>query len=125
MLCTCALAQSPSGLNPLVGRWIYVDALKCTDIYEFRSDGTFSSTSGAEVLDGAYIMDAPDANGISYRVLRTINKGNGLRDCAGYVTKVGRVDTRYVLFKRRFTELVVCPSPTAPECFGPLRRIEY
>jgi hypothetical protein len=122
---TCALSQPVSPQAPLIGRWIYVGENRCIDTYAFRPDGTFSSTSGAEALEGSFTIDAPSPMaGARYKVVRTIKRGNDRPDCSGYTSaSVGKSDTRYVAFSPRLDQMVVCPSASASECFGPLTRV--
>ena len=118
-----ALAQSSKPANPLVGQWRYVDQNNCVDTYQFETDGSFSSTSGSEALEGIYTAEPPTNPGEGYVVVRTILKGNGRPDCDGLVTnQIGKRNVRYVFFNGERNDLFVCPSPRAQDCFGPLRR---
>ena len=122
---TCALAQPASAQAPLIGKWVYLGENKCIDTYTFRADGTFSSTSGTEALEGSFTIDGPSPmTGARYRVVRTIKSGNDRPDCSGYArVNVGKSDTRYVAFSPRLDQMIVCPSLSASECFGPLTRV--
>lgn len=122
-LCACSVAPPAPMETPLIGRWVYVDAKSCADTYAYRSDGTFSSTSGKEALEGSYSVEGPPNVGAPFKVVRTVKSGNGLPDCRGQVgTGVGKTDTRYVAFAPQLNEMIVCSSPTTAQCFGPLKR---
>jgi hypothetical protein len=120
----CAFGQSTQP-NPLVGKWRYVDENGCTDTYEFQTDGTFSSNSGSESLEGTYTVEAPtNASRGAYLVTRNILKGNGRLDCVGHVTsRRGKRGIGYTFFNGELNDLFVCQSPSSRECFGPVRRI--
>ena len=115
--------QSPS--NPLIGKWYFLDKPDgCRDTYHFRDDGTFSSTSGLEAIEGRYKLQSPtpDTNG-RYAVTRTIEKDRGAEDCVGSTSvQTGKTDTRYIYFDSTEEQLMVCSSPTSTDCFGPLLR---
>ena len=122
-LCACSVAPPAPMETPLIGRWVYVDAKSCVDTYTFRSDGTFSSTSGKEALEGSYSVEGPPSVSALFKVVRTFNSGNGRPDCRGQVSaSVGKTDTRYVAFATQLNEMIVCSSPTTAQCFGPLKR---
>ena len=123
ILCSCSVAPPAPMETPLVGKWVYVDAKSCVDTDTFRSDGTFSTTSGKEALEGTYSVEGPPNAGAPYKVVRTIKSGNGGPDCRSRVSaSVGKTDTRYVAFSPQLNEMVVCSSPTTAQCFGPLKR---
>ena len=122
-LCACSTTPTVPMETPLIGKWVYVDAKGCADTYTFRSDGTYSSTSGKEALEGIYSVEGPPSVNAPFKVGRTINSGNGRPDCGGQVSaSVGRTDTRYVAFSPQLNEMIVCLTPTTAQCLGPLKR---
>jgi hypothetical protein len=122
-LCACSTTPPAPTEKALIGKWVYVDAKGCADTYAFRSDGTFSSSSGKEALEGSFSVEAPPSASAPFKVARTIKSGNGRPDCGGKVSAgVGKTDTRYVAFAPELNEMIVCLSPTTAECFGPLKR---
>ena len=122
-LCACAGAPPAPTEKSLIGKWVYVDAKGCADTYTFRSDGTFSSTSGQGALEGSFSVEGPVSVNAPFKVVRTIKSGNGRPDCGGQVgAGVGKTDTRYVAFAPQLDEIIVCSSPTTSQCFGPLKR---
>jgi len=122
-LCACA-AEPPAPMEtPLIGKWVYVGAKGCADTVTFRSDGTFSSTSGTEAHDGSYSVEGPPNVNAPFKVVRTIKSANGRPNCGGQVgASAGQTDTRYVAFSPQLNEMIVCSSPTTAQCFGPLKR---
>jgi hypothetical protein len=122
-LCACSVEPPKPMETPLIGKWVYVGAKSCADTHTFRSDGTFSSTSGTEALEGSYSVEGPPNVNAPFKVVRTINSGNGRPDCGGKVsTGVGKADTRYVAFSPQLNEMIVCSSPTTAQCLGPFKR---
>ena len=122
-LCACSVAPPAPTETSLIGKWVYVDAKGCAYTYTFRSNGTFSSTSGKEALEGSFSVEGPANLSAPFKVVRTIKSGNGLPDCGGQVgASVGKTDTRYVAFAPQLDEIIVCSSPTTSQCFGPLKR---
>ena len=124
MLCLIAfpaLGQSAIPYTPLLGLWSYTDE-GCTDTYLFRKDGTFTSTSGAERLDGRFAIEIlPDHVNAPYKVSRTNLRDNLGKDCLGSSKNdVGSKDTRYVMFNASKDKMMVCSSPEGTKCFGPL-----
>src|SRR5262245_37712411 len=86
----CAAAWSadasptrPTAGHPLVGKWQWTRAVNhCTEVYEYRADGTGLVLSGAERTDNVYTVSAdPDSDGF-YRVTIRIEKDYGGKDCA-------------------------------------------
>ncbi|HTD91797.1 MAG TPA: hypothetical protein VK663_14105 [Burkholderiales bacterium] len=123
--CPNIIAQTPSpGAHPLVGKWQWTrPENKCTEIYDFRADGTVPVTSGAEKTDNRYTIEAsPDPNGF-YRLTMKTTKDYGGKDCADEETNnTGQESTNYVLFDPSKTMHIVCVEAKVERCFGPLRR---
>ena len=122
-LSACSVAPPAPKETSLIGKWVYVDAKGCADTYIFRSDGTFSSTSGKEGLEGSFSVEGPANVSAPFKVVRTIKSENGRPDCGGRVSaSVGKTDTRYVAFAPQLDEIIVCSSPDTSQCFGPFKR---
>lgn len=119
-------AQTPVPIeHPVIGRWQWTRAEnKCTEVYEFRADGTVPVTSGAEKTDNTYtVAAAPDENGF-YRLTMKTTKDNGGKDCAEDATdSTGQEITTYVLFNPERTMHLVCAQPDRQLCFGPFERV--
>lgn len=109
--------------HPLIGNWRYSSDTSCVESYDFRADGSFSSTSGSDSIEGRYTIESP-ARG-RYKVTRTITHDNHLADCNGFAAdNTGASDVRYVTFSRDRNVLRVCPTAVSNECFGPLARVK-
>lgn len=121
------LAQTPAPQgHPLIGKWQWTNAEnKCTEVYDFRPDGTAPVVSGAEKTDNTYtVAPTPDQNGF-YRVTMKTVKDHGGRDCADDdKDSTGDENTNYVLFDPSRTMHIVCFEPKVERCFGPLRRVD-
>jgi hypothetical protein len=126
-LCFSALAQNrlPSSRHPVLGAWQWTDARNgCTEVYDFRADGTVPVVSGDERTDNTYtISETPDAQGFYTLTLFTV-KDHGGKDCGGDDTdNTSMENVIYLLFEPRFTEFIICSEPRVDACFGPLRRV--
>ena len=111
--------------HPLIGKWQWTRAEnKCTEVYEFRVDGTVPVTSGAEKTENTYTAAArPDENGF-YRLTMKTTADNGGKDCAEDASNsTGQEITTYVLFNPERTMHLVCAEPNRRLCFGPLERV--
>jgi hypothetical protein len=118
-----ALARPPISESPILGRWSITED-GCTETYQFRKDGTFSSTSRKETRHGRFTLEALRGHPRApYKVVRTNLRDNLGKDCAGSSKDdTGTRDTRYLVFNRSRDRMMVCSSPDAKKCFGPLVR---
>jgi hypothetical protein len=117
-----AAAQQPS----IVGTWDWTrKSNNCAEQYVFRRDGTVLIKSGDERLERTYLMAwSPEPTG-RYKVTLTTVKDSGGRGCADAVeTATARQGTVYVLFGGSRATMLVCNSPSEPDCIGPLRKAE-
>jgi len=120
-----AVAQGPVlESHPLIGKWQWTrKSNNCTEVYDFRPDGTVPVVSGDEMTENVYtVTDAPDRNGFYRLAMKTI-KDQGGRDCADDDTdSTGQENTSYVLFDPTRSLHVNCVEPKLEKCFGPLKR---
>lgn len=80
-------------------------------------------TSGEEVAEIEYqIVADPSPKGF-YRIVSTIVKDNGKKDCAGELTEVGQKATIFIQFHPSGETITMCRSESTDACFGPLRRV--
>lgn len=117
-------ADAPGGAHPLVGKFQWTrSANRCTEVYEFRPDGTAHVTSGAERSDNTYtVSKEPDARGF-YTLKMKITKDYGGKDCGDLEQdETGQEHTTYVLFEPSREMYVACQEPNLQACFGPLKR---
>jgi hypothetical protein len=119
------MAQTPAPPgHPLVGKWEWTRPQnKCTEVYEFRPDGTVPVTSGAERTDNTYtVTPSPDRNGF-FRLEMKVTKDYGGMDCGDDSSDgTGEQYTNYILFDPSRTMYIACMEPKLERCFGPLRR---
>ena len=102
--------------NPVLGEfnWNPVGAV-CPEIHVYRADGTKTGTSGSEVLEKTYTIEA--IGGGMYRLQETVISGNGGTDCTGGTTAAGAVSTVYVM-PLNGGGFFTCASPDTMSCFG-------
>ncbi|WP_280153412.1 hypothetical protein [Piscinibacter sp. XHJ-5] len=119
-------APDPAGAShPLVGKWQWTNSVnRCTEVYDFRPDGTAAVTSGAERSDNTYTVSRePDARGF-YALTMKITKDHGGKDCGDIEQdETGQEHTNYLLFEPSREMHVVCQEPNLKACFGPLKRM--
>src|SRR5690242_10135667 len=109
--------------HPILGTWTNALPNGCTETYTFRADGTDSASSAEERAEGTYeISEAPDAKGL-YKLVDTVTKTNGKKDCMGSSTPLGDVATDYVRFSRAQDFMMTCYDAAGEHCFGPSKRI--
>ena len=119
-------AKAPAASHPIVGKWKWTrDTNKCTETYDYRSDGTLFVTSGAEESDSTYtISEKPDANGFFELKGRPV-RSNGAKDCSESAPKGDTGPfTLYIIFHKTEPLHLVCQTPALDHCYGPLRRVE-
>lgn len=110
----------------LVGSWVWTrDANQCSEIYEYRADGTNHIVSGEERTDNRYQLSASKSEGGFYTLTSTVVKDYGGKDCADADNDdTGATFTVYVTFSPDGDEHLVCFEEDLKRCFGPLRRIK-
>jgi hypothetical protein len=116
--------RPPTG-HPLIGKWQWTrSSNKCTEVYDFRPDGTAPVISGDEKTDNLYtISPDPDVNGF-YRLSMRITKDHGGTDCADDASdSTGAESTNYLRFSPDGSEYIACLEPRTERCYGPLRRL--
>lgn len=114
----------PEPNHPIIGKWQWTRAVNhCTEIYDFRPDGTVPVVSGAERTDSTYVVAAyPDMNGF-YEKKMTIVKDYGGKDCADDESESSGESTSYIFFNPEQTKYFSCMEPKLEKCFGPLKKI--
>ena len=124
---TSAAAYQPSQIGsvaPIIGTWKFkLTDRNCTETYTYKADGTTRVTSNEEISESRYqIALTPTPNGF-YKMVDTITKDNGRKDCTGDVMTVGDTATTYVLFQPSGDQFIACQTPSLDLCFGPLIRV--
>lgn len=128
-LCVAALAagcatgrRDNASESTIVGRWSIVSQ-GCAEQYEFRADGTFSSASRNERLDGRYSVQEIAGRPASAKVRRSIERDNLGMDCAGSSRdNTGTQDVRFIVLDASKNRMQVCGTDAATDCYGPLIR---
>ena len=122
---TVSAAAAQDKPHPLVGTWTWTRSPNaCTEVYDFRPDGTAYIVSGAERTDNTYTVSAqPDARGF-YKLVLKVVKDHGGKDCADQDRDdTGQQNIDYVRFEPDLNSQVWCRKPNMETCFGPLRRM--
>lgn len=121
-----AAQERPPSRHPLVGIWQWThQPSNCTEVYEFRADGTAFIQSRDERTDNTFTVAAePDANGF-YRVVLRTTQDHGGKDCVNdAANNTGLESINYHLFTPDHKQMLTCYEPNRGACFGPLRRIK-
>lgn len=119
------MKRPPVG-HPLIGKWQWTrDTNKCTEVYDYRGDGTAPVISGAERTDNVYSVAAqPDLNGF-YRVTIRATQDHGGKDCADDASdSTGAESTIYIVFSPDREQYLACHEAKLNLCFGPLKRVK-
>jgi hypothetical protein len=112
--------------SDIVGKWTWTRAENaCTEVYDYRPDGTLYVESGTEKTDNTYSMaSSPDENGFVKTVLKIV-KDYGGKDCADSdEDNTGQESTVYILFHSSRSIHAVCRDANLDACYGPLRRMK-
>lgn len=134
LLCVTALCPllahaagelKPAAMHPLVGTWSWtLFGGKCSETYQYRSNGTMLSTSGEAVTEWLYTVSAlADAQGF-YKVVETSTRQNGKTDCSGdVVDEAGTANTKFIQLSPAQDRFIACKEASLAACFGPLGRV--
>ena len=117
-------ARAGDESSGIVGKWTWTRAENnCTEVYDYRPDGTLFVESGAEKTDNTYaIASAPDQNGF-FKMALNIVKDYGGKDCADSdEDNTGQESTVYIVFHSSRPIHAVCMNPNLDACYGPLHR---
>lgn len=130
-LCSGAVAgpaermRNPGEAHPILGQWQWTRSENaCTEVFDYRIDGTVSVVSGDEHTDNTYtIARLPDAQGF-YAMHLQILKDHGGKDCADTLSDdTGKENQAYLLFQPGNGMYLSCKEPNLSACYGPLKRI--
>lgn len=134
ILAVCALpylsnaADSDATLNPppIIGKWTWTRSTNnCTEVYDFRADGTMYATSGGEIATATYVVSGhKDSNGFYEMRVKPLTT-NGAQDCSDRAPGGEQNPyTVYIIFHPTQPLHLVCQTPELDQCFGPLEKIE-
>lgn len=112
--------------HPLVGKWQWTRGSdRCSEVFDFRADGTVPVTSGTERTENAFTIVSIPATTDFYRVTITTTKDHGGRDCAEDDSdSTGVESTNFILFNPARTQYLACHEADLQRCFGPFERID-
>jgi hypothetical protein len=119
-------AHAGGELSDIVGKWTWTQAENaCTEVYDYRPDGTLYVESGTEKTDNTYsIASSPDQNGFFKMVLKIV-KDYGGKDCADSdEDSTGQENVVHVLFHSSKSIHAICRDPNLDACYGPLHRMK-
>jgi hypothetical protein len=118
------IVRPPVG-HPLLGKWQWTRVVnKCTEVYEYKEDGTAPVSSGTERTENTYtVASDPDPNGFYRMTIRT-TKDYGGKDCGDDTSdSTGMESENFLLFSPDRNQYLACVEPKLEKCFGPLRRV--
>jgi hypothetical protein len=115
----------PDKESKIIGKWkLTLPNTACTEIYNFRADGTTSVNSGEEYGESVYrISSFPTAKGF-YILNDKVTKTNGGKSCSGSTIPIGHEVTMYISFHPSGNMFIICESESFDACMGPLERIK-
>ena len=119
-------ANSAQAQHPIVGKWSWkLQGKACTEIYEYRANGSRAGSSGEEVIQGSYeSTPLPSLLGF-YRLVETVTTANAKRDCSGDLHEASDPPvTRFIQFNPKRDQFIVCKTESLQACFGPLKRVQ-
>lgn len=121
----CCSFSAYAQIHPIVGKWQWTrDVNKCTEVYDYRPDGSLHVVSGEEVTESIYdISPQSDSNGFYTLNVKTVKTNKG-RDCSDGGGGDDQSYTNYIIFHRTQPFHLACYKPSLDQCFGPLRRID-
>ena len=117
--------RNPGEAHPILGQWQWTRSENsCTEVFDYRIDGTVSVVSGDEHTDNTYVIARlPDTEGF-YAMTLKITKDHGGKDCADTTTDdTGHESRAYLLFEPGNGRYLSCREPNLSACYGPLQRI--
>ncbi len=121
-----SMAQTPAPIDhPLIGKWRWTKPEnKCTEVFDFRADGTAPVVSGDEKTENTYtVSSSADRNGFYQLNMKTI-KDLGGKDCGDDSSDTTNQETtHFILFEPQKSMHIVCAEPRIGRCYGPLTRM--
>ncbi|MES3023611.1 MAG: hypothetical protein V4857_18755 [Pseudomonadota bacterium] len=110
--------------HPILGIWrLTLPDGSCSETYRFRSDGTTLVTSADEISESTFDIPVEPSSRGYYRLVDTVVKDNGKKDCAGQVMQVGKKITNFVVFHPSGALFLMCEAEALDKCIGPFHRV--
>lgn len=120
-----AAATPVAPSHPILGTWTFqVPGTQCSEVYYFRADGTTLVTSGEEVAESEFVIDAAPSPKGFYRMTDKIITTNAKKDCSGELSELNHEATNFIQIHPTGRMLIMCREESLEACFGPLRRLE-
>jgi len=121
---TSILAAPPARDHPILGKWEFtMPNGRCSEIYHFRSDGTELFTGADQMGESAFEISAVESSRGFYKLIDTITKHNGKKDCTGQVAKIGNKMTVFVRMRLSGDTFMMCRDESTVSCIGPFKRL--
>lgn len=120
---TSIAGVSTNHSHPLHGKWeIFLPDERCSEVYDFRPNGTRVHTSAEESGQSAYTISKTPSLGFNELEDR-ITHSNGKSDCSGGSSPVGSKAILYIRFNSNLDQMIMCRDPSLANCFGPFMRL--
>lgn len=109
--------------HPLLGKWQWTRKRnQCTEVYDFRSDGTAPIVSGTERTENVFTVSAsPEASGL-YRLTVRTTRHYGGTDCSDTGGRPNYKEVTLYVFFQTPDRIGICYEPNTRRCYGPLQR---
>ena len=104
---------------PWVGTWqISLPDGRCHEIYRMHPDGTMLVTSAQEVSESTIQISTEPSEKGYYKMVDTVTKDNGKKDCIGEVMEVGHTVTQFIRFHPSGNMFLMCEEESLEKCIG-------
>jgi hypothetical protein len=117
---------TPATTAPLAGEWEFLSGDgKCRERHSYHADGSYVSTSGEEVMEGAFsVMDVANAKQV-LGLVKTAIAANGKKDCTGNRSPLKPDSTNFFyLYVETPDKISICRVSKSPlTCVGTFTRL--
>jgi len=117
---------TPATTAPLAGEWEFLSGDgKCRERHSYHADGSYVSTSGEEVMEGAFaVMDVTNGKQV-LGFVKTAIAANGKKDCTGNRSPLKPDSTNFFyLFVETPDKISICRVSKSPlTCVGTFTRL--
>jgi hypothetical protein len=116
---------TPATTAPLAGEWEFLSGDgKCRERHSYHADGSYVTTSGEEVMEGAFsVMDVANAKQV-LGFVKTAIAANGKKDCSGQRAPLKPDSTNFFyLYVETPDKISICRVSKSPlTCVGTFTR---
>ena len=116
-----AVSSAPTSAAepPWVGIWkISLPDGRCHEIYRMHPDGTMLVTSAQEVSESTIQISTEPSEKGYYKMVDTVTRDNGKKDCTGEVMEVGHTVTQFIRFHPSGNMFLMCEEESLEKCIG-------